>query len=186
MSSLKDQTDISGFLGGSLAVRKVNGKVVIKNRPERKMGDPSVKQQAVQKKFLKAAKYAKTQMEDADLKALYETGITEKKKNAFAVAFSDSINAPEVSEIKTAEFTGAAGDIIKIIATDDFKVVRVKVVITGADANILEKGEAVQDKKNAELWRYFTTVANPSLGGTKISATAFDTPDNETTLEKVL
>ncbi len=59
MSTVKNQSDISGVFGESISFRKVAGKLVAKNRPVRKMPEPSVQQVAVQKRFLKAAKYAK-------------------------------------------------------------------------------------------------------------------------------
>ena len=91
-----------------------------------------------------------------------------------------------MSEIRTSDYVGAVGDPIRITATDDFKVVRLRVILRASDGNELERGDAVQDVKNSDTWHYTATVTNPSVAGTTISATAFDTPDNETTLEKVL
>ena len=91
-----------------------------------------------------------------------------------------------MTEIKVTDYLGAVGDEIRIVATDDFRVVRVRVIIRTSDGKELERGEAVQDAKNSDTWHYTATVANPSVAGTIVAATAFDIPDNETTLEKVL
>ncbi|CAN5528815.1 hypothetical protein BH10BAC4_BH10BAC4_24220 [soil metagenome] len=186
MSTIKDPTELSGVFGESVSFRKIRGRVVAKNRPKRKMPPASEDQIAIQKKFVKASKYAKAQMLDAERSALYETGITLKKKNAFLVAISDALNAPEVNEIRTTEYKGAVGNIIKIDAVDDFKVARVIATITDNNGNELEQGEAVNDAKNPSVWRYTALVGNPGVKGSTISVTAFDHADNETTLEKVL
>ncbi len=174
------------MLGERVTVRKVNNRVVVVNRPKRKLGPPSDKQEVVQQKFLQAASYAKGQTADAVSRAEYATGITAKKPSAFVVAVSDYLNAPRVNLIKTRDYDGTVGSVIVIDATDDFKVIRVKVIILGRNGKMLEEGDAVQDAKKSHIWKYTATVANLSVAGSKISATAFDTPENETTLEVVL
>jgi hypothetical protein len=152
------------------------------NLPEK--GGPLTENQKVfSAKFLKASKYAKAQLEDQAMKEVYQKGITPKKFNAYLVAVSDSLNAPKVNEIKAVDYEGSIGDIITIDATDDFKVTRVRVIILGSDGKKLERGEAVQDLKNDNVWRYTATATNPNVTGSIISVTAFDLPDNETTLD---
>ena len=176
---------ISGKLGETHVYKKVRGKMYMVNMPE--TGKPlSEDRKAFISKFSKAAAYAKAQMKDDDAKAMYQTGITAKKHNPYIVAVSDSLTKPKVNEIKTTDYEGAVGDVITIDATDDFKVTRVRVIILESDGNKLERGEAIQDPKNTHIWKYTATVANPSVEGSTISVTAFDTPDNETTLERVL
>jgi hypothetical protein len=176
---------ISGKMGETHAYRKVRGKMYMVNLPEKGRELPD-SQKAFISRFQKAASYAKAQIDDVDSKAMYEAGITGKKYSAYLVAVSDFLNAPKVNEINTGDYKGAVGNVIKIDATDDFKVTRVRVIIRNADGSELERGEAVQDLKTKFIWRYTATAANPSLAGSKISVTAFDTPENETTMEKVL
>jgi len=176
---------ISGKFGETHQYRKVRGKMQMVSLPER-TGVLTAKQQEIKENFLKAASYAKEQIMDPEMKAVYEAGITAKKFNAYLVAVSDSLNAPKVKEIKTTDYLGEIGDVISIEATDDFKVVRVRVIMTDGNGNKLERGEAVQDVKNKGTWRYTATIANIAITGTTISVTAFDIPDNETTLVKVL
>lgn len=176
---------LSGKMGDTHTYRKLRGKMYMVNLPE-KGGPLSESQKVVNAKFLKAAKYAKAQTDDPAMKEVYQKGVTTKKFNAYLVAVSDSLNAPKVNKIKVADYEGSIGDIITIDATDDFKVTRVRVIILGSDGKKLERGEAVQDLKNDDVWRYTATVANPSVTGSIISVTAFDLPDNETTLEMEL
>jgi hypothetical protein len=175
------------MLGEKVSVRKLNNRVVVTNRPQRKLGPPTEKQLAVQDKFLEATQYARAQTEDPETLAIYTKGITNKKKqNAFGLALTDYLNAPKVNAIKAGDYKGVAGDVIKVHATDDFKVTRVRVIISDSAGKQIEQGEAIQDVKKNHIWSYTATVANATLTGSKITATAFDIPENETTLELVL
>ena len=176
---------LRGKFGETHAYKRIRGKMNMVSLP----GSPDVlsaTQQLAKERFIKAANYAKAQLADPQMKAEYETGITLNKSTAFVVALTDSLTAPKVAEIKVMDYLGAVGDEIRIVATDDFRVVRVRVIIRASDGKELERGEAVQDVKNSDTWHYTATVANPSVAGTIVSATAFDIPDNETTLAKVL
>ena len=186
MSTIKNQTDLSGMLGESLSVRKINGRVVIKNRPARKLPEPSAVQLEFKKKFRKALQYAKQQMSQPDVKLAYANGTNKKLRSAFSVALKDYLVAPEVGPIDTIDYHGATGDPIVVTATDDFMVTKVKIIVTDAAGAILEQGEANPDPQQNILWVYYATVANPTLTGTKIQAIAYDRPGNRTSLEKVL
>lgn len=188
MSVIKNNSilqEVHGKMGNTHAYRKLRGKMYMVNLPAK----PEVlhpNQKAFKSRFQKAANYAKAQTEDPETRAMYETGITEKKTSAYLVALSDMLTAPVINFVKANWYRGAVGDIITIDATDDFKVTQVLVVITAADGTELESGKAVQDPKLKHLWRYTATVANPAVAGSRISATAFDLPQNETKMEVVL
>lgn len=176
---------ISGKMGETHSYRKVRGKMYMVNLPE-KGNTLRDDQKTFITRFQRGVNYAKLQMEDPLAKEMYQKGITPRKHSAYLVALSDRLNAPQVHEIKVAEYNGAIGDSIVIDATDDFKVTRVRVTISDPDGTKVEQGFAVQDAKVPERWVYTTTEANPSAKGSTISVTAFDTPQNETTLEKVV
>ena len=56
MNPLKNQTELNGVLGESVTMRKINGGVAIKNRPQRKIvADPTEKQAVAFGKFKEAA-----------------------------------------------------------------------------------------------------------------------------------
>jgi hypothetical protein len=176
---------LSGKMGETHIYRKVRGKMQMVNLPATGR-EPSNRQKEFNEKFLKATKYAKAQMADAGAKVQYEEGINDRKHTAYLVAVSDSLVPPQVNQIKAEDYRGVIGDVIKIDATDDFRVLRVRVVILGADGKRLEQGDAIQDVKNLHIWRYACTVPNPSPEGSSILVTAFDMPDNEATGVKVL
>jgi hypothetical protein len=186
MSKIKNQSDLSGVFGESISFRKVAGKVVAKNRPVRKMADPSALQKEVRKKFLKASRYAQIQIDDAVTLKLYESRITPKVKSAYVVAINDYLNAPTVDKIDPIDYRGVIGNKLVISAYDDFMVTRVKVTIEDPAGALIEEGDAVKNPRTDDLWEYTATVANPMLPGTKITAVVFDNPGNSASLARVL
>jgi hypothetical protein len=186
MSTTNNQTELSGMLGGIVSVRKVGGRVVVTNRPKRKLSNPTDKQVAIQEKFQEAAQYASRQIAVEESRAMYAAGITTRKRNAYIVAVSDYLSAPKLRSIDTIDYHGAVGDPIVVLAKDDFMVTKVKIVITNAAGAIIEQGDAGPDAMKADHWGYKATAANPTLTGTKIQAIAYDRPGNVGTAELVL
>src|SRR5262249_7130634 len=85
MSKLNKNSNFSGTLGSEVSVRQVGGRLVIANRPKPRPA-PSDKQLAVQERIKDAARYARRQILVETSKALYESGITDRLRSAFAVA----------------------------------------------------------------------------------------------------
>jgi len=113
------------------------------------------------------------------MKELYATGITHKKFSAHHVAVSDFLNAPEIHEIDAKDYHGNPGDIIRVRATDDFKVTSVKVIITDADGKVIETGEAMSRGKKG-LWRMAATMLHANVTGAVIKVEANDVAGNAT------
>lgn len=187
MATIKNNPLLKGISGklGEYYFKIARGKTQIAKLP-RTSGHRSPHQLKVQNKFREATTYAKAQMCDCDVKALYQTGVTDKKPSAYLVAVSDALNAPEIHKIDIARYKGDAGDVITIKATDDFKVVRVLVVITDGHGNDLECGDALRSVRKPDFWKYTAKEYNWHVAGTTVTVTAFDIPENETTSEVVL
>ncbi len=175
---------VSGMLGDTMFFRTINGQIQMANKPKKRKSF-SVRQQAIQTDFQKARNYATKQVKNDDFRKLYATGITSKKSSAYTVALTDYLNPPTIDLIDTFAYKGNIGDIIEVEARDDFMVTAVKVVISDADGTVLEEGDA-QPAEVKESWEYKATVANLSVTGSTIKATAFDRPGNNTSLELVL
>ena len=118
-------------------------------------------------------------MRSQEIKALYAGGVTITKTAAFRVAMSDYLNPPKIHYIRARNYTGKAGDLITVKATDDFRVVRVEVKVYNCEGKVIEKGDAVNVKLKPFMWRYKTTLDNPKVAGSMIKARAFDRPGNE-------
>ena len=186
MSIKKDDAGFSGMLGRRVTIGKLAGKTTITSKPHRQVGKLSEKQLAHQERFLEAAEYARDQMGDAEVKALYASRITGKKQTAYNLAVGDYLVAPEVQRIDTRLYQGRIGDLIKIKAKDDFQVISVQVEITDGDGNLLEQGTAEPPQRNKRFWSFTATVDNPSLTGSVVKVIASDRPGNETEREQVL
>lgn len=168
-----------------VSLRQVGNQLIVTERPKQRFQETEKKMKA-RERFLDASFYAQKQYADPVSKALYEKGITEKTKSAYAVALKDYLVAPKVEFITTIDYRGRINDPIVIRAKDDFMVTRVKVEILAADGTLIEEGDAETSDSARNLWNYGTKAPNAALAGTTIRATAFDKPGNTGSLEKVL
>ena len=169
----------SGMLGKNFVYRQWNGRTIMANKPK-KRGKLSEKQLAQVTRFQYAAEYARERTKSPEYKHLYQRGVDPKKDmfSAYAVALRDFLNPPKVSDVDAKDYTGEAGQIIRVRATDDFMVKSVTVTITSAENKVIETGEAIARGKKG-LWRMTTTVRNANVRGTVIMVVAKDLAGNE-------
>ncbi|MDR1172745.1 MAG: hypothetical protein LBL24_09850 [Bacteroidales bacterium] len=169
---------LSGKIGDLLIFRQVDGKTVVSKVPEQKK-TASEKQVELRRRFQQATVYAKIAAGTPGTKELYE-GEAKKRRGmtAYSVAVADYFNAPDIDSVDLSGYTGAAGDEIRIIASDDFAVKSVHVRIGNADGVAVEEGYAVNSV--AGLWVYTATAKNESPAGCKIVVSASDMPGNVT------
>lgn len=176
---------VSGLLGETVQFRTIHGRMQLANKPKRRKSQTD-KQLKVQSRFALAADYANQQLKTAEALEMYSAGITSKLTSAYLVAVSDYLNAPKVESIDTLYYNGSVGAPISVIASDDFMVKAVKVVITGANGKELEQGDATPDPEVANRWLYKATVANPTVKGTTIRFDVTDRPGNRTSASRTL
>jgi hypothetical protein len=167
---------LSGKIGDMLVFRQVNGQTIVSKIPEQSKF-VSEKQLAQRLIFQQAVFYGRTVIIAPETKDLYATAAKkEKGKSAFNIAVADYCNAPNIDNVDLSEYTGNAGDKIRIIASDNFVVKSVNVRITNADGSLVEEGEAVQNLGNT--WIFTATQVNENLEGDKIVVSASDLPGN--------
>lgn len=189
MSKRKDKTEVSTLFSESVSVRKINNRVVVKNRPKRsgKKSKLSKNEIAQRERFQQASRYAMAVQHDEQLNALYASRKRGKHESAYTVALADFHNVPTISAIVVNEREVAGKDEIRIEASDDFEVIRVSVEILAADGKPIEKGEAAQTNKNRiDFWFYIPSIAQPTQPGMKIIAAAYDRPGNKTVQQIVV
>ena len=172
----------SGKIGRNMVFRQTKSdEVIIARKPRKSKKKPHEKRLATQKTFKRGALYAKLVESDPEVKALYAAS-TKGMQSAFNLALRDACKPPVINSIDLSLYKGQPGDVILVDATDDFKVVSVKVSIYAADGELIEQGEA--SIPDLELdWVYRATVLNALLAGSRIIATAFDMPKNQGSLE---
>lgn len=172
---------LSGKVGDLLIFRQRDGKTIVSKIPEQQK-TVSEKQAQQRKRFQQATIYAKIAIAESQTKDLYSAAAKKKQGlTAYNIAVADFFNAPDIETVDLSAYTGAAGDEIRIIVTDDFAVKSVHVQISNSDGSLVEEGEAVNSAGN--LWIYTAAQNNENLDGDKIVITASDLPGNITTEE---
>ncbi|MEJ1242225.1 hypothetical protein WBG78_29015 [Chryseolinea sp. T2] len=172
---------VSGKLGNNIVIRQSARGIVMANKPKKRSTAVTESQLVVRDRFQEASFYAREQTSRPESLAIYKTGVTLKLNSAYLVAVSDYLKKPRITAFNASAYSGAVGDLIKVRASDDFRVVSVTLVITAASGEVLERGEAVFTSLGGLMdWIYTTKVANPSVAGTTIAVIATDLPGNET------
>lgn len=168
----------SGQIGKNFVIKTlVDGSQVLANMPtKRKKTSP--KQKENEDRLTYANHYAAAQMAKPAIAEQYSRRAKGTTRNGFNLAVKDFSHAPEIHSIEAEEYDGNPGSIIRIRATDDFKVISVTVTIT-VGKTVIEKGQATPRGKRG-LWRYTTTVKNARFKGSVITAEARDMPGNKT------
>jgi len=176
---------LQGMLGKELVFRDWEGKTVVAKAPKARTNKTlSSGQQALQEKFLLAARYGKSVLADEAMTAGY-AAVLKPRQNVYGRAVTDFLSAPVVTQINTKSYKGAIGDPIVVRAFDDFRVTGVLVEIHAANGTLLEQGAALAQSNGLD-WSYTVTQVNTALAGSKVKATAIDVPGNEGTLEVTL
>lgn len=170
----------SGKIGDEIVFRQVGNRTLFAKRPRRRIGSTSTPQRDL---FAKAVVFAKTMLLDPAIRADYQNraklaGLA----SAYSAAVTDYLKAPKINSIDTDYYKGAVGDVIWIIALDDFKLQSMTITLQRADGSVIESGLAILEEGR---WKYVATQANAEAG-IKIIAVATDRPGKEAHLEKVL
>ncbi|MEO5980000.1 MAG: hypothetical protein ABIS36_23235 [Chryseolinea sp.] len=183
MAKLGKNSLLHGASGriGNLVLRQVNGKTILCNAPAKRKADKLTEHQIeTRRRFVLATEYARAHMTNPELKALYETGITKKKRTAYLVAMSDYLKPPSIRAIEFSGNRGKVGKLVLIDAVDDFKVVSVYVKIESA-GSLIECGEAKYELSAGGSWRYVVTKNNGVPMGSIVTVSAEDFAGNVAT-----
>jgi hypothetical protein len=97
--------------------------------------------------------------------------------SAYEWAVADYFGKPKVLEIDIQQWTGEAGQTIRIQARDNLMVLRVCVKIRET-LFILEEGEATQSKTEPSVWMYTTRTPIRPKPGVWLNVVAYDLPGN--------
>jgi hypothetical protein len=167
---------ISGAIGDLVFYRDADGNFIVQHKGERTK-PPSVPQVARNELFRLASAYGNRVKMDPVLSAEYRP-LCQKRMRPYHAGLRDFLTQPTVGAVDLQSFNGQPGQLIRIVATDDSRVLSVQVQIRHASSNaILEQGPAGLSVI-ADQWLYTTTTA--ILSGTPIlvEATAADRPGN--------
>ena len=157
-------------------LRKYKGQTILSRKPVYEHV-PSPAQVAQQERFRSAADFGNYVMADNAVRPLYEQAAAEREIPIFAICIADFFNAPQVTSIDPIDYNGQVGNLVKIVASDDFGVARVHVVLSDDDeGTLIESGEAVETPASSGHWTYTATQAVTPGITVQFQATAFDRP----------
>lgn len=166
----------SGKIGDNVVLKKLGDTQYLANKGGKRKKS-SEKQLVQMDRFSLAIWYANRQIVKPERRALYEKGIDGKKRHAHAVAMSDYLNVPVIHGLDVNDYHGEPGGMIRVRATDDFRVATVSVTIKGPDGQVIEAGMATPRGKRG-LWRMATTARNSNLAGSVVEVVATDYASN--------
>jgi len=161
---------------GDLVFRRYGDETIISQKPGRPDIEPSAAQLAARERFREAALYGKMVMADAETKALYVDAAKAKGKPVFSLTVADFFNAPSVDEVDLSVYSGAVGDEIIIMASDDFDVAAVSISLSDDSGAAIESGEAIESPADSGRWVYSASADVDTGTIVRIAVTASDRP----------
>ena len=159
---------VSGKLGGIVIRQMRDGSIRLSAPPDFSNRQFSSAQKEHQKRFKKAAAYAR---QAAQVEPIYAELAERTMRSAYNIALSDWFNPPVIHHIER-----RAGRIL-VQASDDVRVATVRVQILDEKGKVLEEGEAIQSNPEigSEWWEYISNTE-----GQTIVAEAWDLAGNST------
>jgi hypothetical protein len=164
---------LSGAIGDLVFARLKNGKVIVRRRPVRKTEKKSG-EIANQEAFVEAVAYAKAVWNSQPVpKAKYQTAAQQQGRQGFHLAKADFRLPPKIGDVDLAGYHGRPGDMIRVVATDDFTVKEVLLVLRRLNGELIEQGAAVLEEGN---WKYTVQTQVPGDETITVEAIAVDYP----------
>jgi hypothetical protein len=166
---------LKGAVGEQFVIRRTrSGKTIIANMPSfDENREYTETQKEHQEAFREATVYAKkAKTQEVYINKAKGTGAT-----AYNMAVADWFNVPEVVDVDISDWTGQAGETIRVKAKDDTAVIAVHLIFRNSDI-IVEEGDAVPSEIDGLLWTYTTQTAMPEISPLFLAATAHDLPGN--------
>jgi hypothetical protein len=152
---------------------------VVSKAPDYSKIPRSEAQKANSNRFRGATRYGRRVLNDPVAYAYYSPkrrGI----QTVWNVAISDYMKRPEIAEIDVWNYSGQAGNTIKVKASDNYGVASVIVMIINAQGFEVESGMAVS-MPGSEVWVYKARDENLEWRGGKVVVRVSDSPGNVVT-----
>lgn len=176
---------ISGDVGGFVYRQQADGSVIVAKPP---LTDPDRVPTEAQAQHLQRFKEASARfqrlMEDTGVKSAYQAIVAERGTPARlrALVIGDILKAPKIQTIDLSRYTGAIGDMIRIVAEDNVGVFQLKLTIydTTTDAELESAERPVTEKISGMVeWIYTATVEAPADHLVEVQVTVSDLAQNE-------
>ena len=174
---------LSGKLGDAFVFRQRGGKTIVSVKPTMPQ-ERSEAQKLHAERFRRAAQYAKKAIQDAEVKALYQSR-TKEGQSAYNIALGDYLNAPEIGGIDLSQYNGKKGSSLRAVVTDDLMVSEVHVAVYDEKGTLLEEGLAFPADDTND-WVYTVQRSDATPDGNRLVIRAKDLAGNASEQEKIL
>jgi hypothetical protein len=165
---------------GDTVFREVNGETIVADRPGKRKGPLSEKQQEVRYNFFDARDFYRKVKLVPELYAMYETAAEAAGKSVYMMCRKDWYSVPLVRGLELDEYHGQAGAVINFKVQDD--ILAAKAIVTISDeeeGTLIEQGHAVRENEGTNFWVYTTTTAVPAGKSVIVQIEAYDYPGNK-------
>jgi hypothetical protein len=126
--------------------------------------------------------YVHAVLEDPELWAVYEPEARSRSMRVCDLAMSDFLKDPVIVAVRSDSYKGRAGDTIIVIGGDNFKIVRLGVVVRDGRNHRLEEGFAIPVEPSLFATWLYTAQKNLSPGqAVTLEVTATDRCGHSTT-----
>lgn len=169
---------LTGKLGDQIVFKKYGNRTIVSKIPDMSRVKKSVKQKAENNKFREAALYARTQMANPVAKAEYSAKIKGMQR-AYNLAIADFYTPPEIKKVEVGDFISRKT--ITVHAIDDFKVVKVEIIIFDIKGELMEQGNAVELCEF--VWEYRSCIVFKVEERYILTVRAWDKPGNQSVFE---
>ncbi len=176
MAKMKLNPAVQSFTGqlGQMVHRQLWGQHVVSSAPDFSDRQLTDKQTAETDRFKRAG--ALWRSFPPEVKAAYAAFGKKLRKPPYALFNCNFSRPPAVDEIDLAQYTGAAGQVIRVRATDFFEVKSVEVTVREAGGSVWESGPATKDELEPGAWLYQTKISLPNPTGLTVEAIAANWP----------
>jgi len=136
---------------------------------QKQENSPTPAQSSNRQRFRDAHAYAKRVLADPLKSVTYRKLAAERGCPPNAILVGNFLTPPVIEQVDLSAYRGAAGDVIRVLATDAIEVLSVTVAVRDADAAIIETGAATKDH---DLWIYRSTTSSAEPAAVMIEVTA--------------
>ncbi|MCP9753125.1 hypothetical protein [Ferruginibacter sp. HRS2-29] len=160
-----------------LVFKQWAGMTYVASAPSRSAVPATEEQKQTRLNFKEAVRYAKRKMDDPAMKSLYQQSL-KPRQTAFNRAIKDFMTVPVIGFIHAGNYNNKPFSHIIVRATDDFRVMNVKVKIENSAGQWIEEGEA-SPAGNGLDWKYLVTESDQVAADNVITVTVSDMAGNE-------
>jgi hypothetical protein len=108
------------------------------------------------------------------IKEKFIAGVKAARRGAPLFFQTDLLPPPFIEKFDLELYEGNDNDLIQIYTSDDFGITNVHVILTDAQGNLIEAGDAEESSEGSGYWGYITIVSVPAGTSVTVYAAAID------------